>query len=61
MHSAFALWRTAHIASDFTCVYCASAGTIFGTTDIYELCFSHLSTSIFSFCGLKTVGYNITN
>ena len=33
----------AHIASDFTCVYCAAAGTIFGTTDIYELGFSYLS------------------
>ena len=37
---------TAHIASDFTCVYCAD-GTIFGTTDLYELGFSYLSLSIF--------------
>ena len=31
------LLRLAHIASDFICVYCATAGTIFGTTDVYEL------------------------
>ena len=37
----------AHIASDFTCVYCTAAGTIFGTTDVYELGFSYLSISIF--------------
>ena len=37
MHSAF--MRLAHIASDFTCVYCTAAGTIFGTTDVYELSF----------------------
>ena len=28
--------------------YCAAAGTIFGTTDVYELGFSYLSISIFS-------------
>ena len=38
----------AHIASDFTCVYCAAAGTIFGSTDVYELGFSYLSISIFT-------------
>ena len=27
----------AHIASDFTRVYCTAAGTIFETTDVYEL------------------------
>ena len=32
-----------HIASDFTCVVCVSAGTIFGTTDVYEFGFSYLS------------------
>ena len=39
----------AHIASEFTCVYCttSTAGTIFGTTDVYELGFSYLSISIF--------------
>ena len=37
----------AHIDSDFTCVYCTATGTIFGTTDVYELGFSHLSISIF--------------
>ena len=37
-----------HIASDFTCVYCAATvGTFFGTTDVYELGFSYLSISIF--------------
>ena len=45
MHSAF--FRPAHIASEFTCVYCAAAGTIYGTTDVYELRFSYLSISIF--------------
>ena len=40
--------RKAHIASDFTCVYCAAGGTIFGTTDVYnKLGFSYLSISIF--------------
>ena len=34
------------IASDFTCVYYTAAGTIFGTTDVYELSFSYLSISI---------------
>ena len=29
-------------------VYCAVAGTIFGTTDVYELEFSYLSISIFN-------------
>ena len=38
----------AHIASVVTCVYCTAAGTIFGTTDVYELGFSYLSISIFS-------------
>ena len=38
---------SAHIASDFTCVICAAAGTIFGTTDVYVLGFSYLSISIF--------------
>ena len=28
------LLYTAHIASDFTCVYSTAAGTIFGTTDV---------------------------
>ena len=37
----------AHIASDFTCVYCAAAETLFGTTDVYELDFSYLSVSTF--------------
>ena len=31
------LLYVAHIASDFSCVYCTVAGTIFGTTDVYEL------------------------
>ena len=31
-----------------SCVYCAAAGTIFGTTDVHELGFSYLSISIFS-------------
>ena len=44
----------AHIASDFTCVYCAVAGTIFGTTDIYQLSFSYLSINIF-------IVYTVTN
>ena len=28
---------------------CAAAGTIFGTTDVYELGFSYLSISIFTY------------
>ena len=39
---------SAHITSDFTCVFCAAAGTIFGTKDVYELGFSYLSISIFT-------------
>ena len=37
-----------HSASNFTitCVYCDAAGTIFATTDVYELSFSYLSISI---------------
>ena len=46
MQSAFL--HAAHIASDFTRVYCAETGTIFGTTYVYELDFSYLSISIFS-------------
>ena len=42
------LFCTAHIASDFTCVYCSAAGTILRTTDVYELDFSYLSISIFT-------------
>ena len=38
----------AHIASDFTCLYFAASGIIFGTTDVYELGFSYLSFSIFT-------------
>ena len=34
--------------SDFTCVYCTAVGTIFGTTDVYELSFSYLSINIFN-------------
>ena len=41
------LWA-AHIAPDFTCVHCTDAGTIFGTTDVYELGLTYLSISIFS-------------
>ena len=36
-----------HSASGFTSVYCAAAGTIFGTTDVCELGFSYLSFSIY--------------
>ena len=45
MHCAFL--HAAYIASDFTCVYCAAAGTISWTKDAYELGFSYLSISIF--------------
>ena len=45
----------AHIASDFTCVYCAADGTIFRATDVYELVFSYLSISIFSFTHIKNI------
>ena len=38
--------RLADIASDFTCVYCAAAGTIFWTTYVCELIF--LLVSLFS-------------
>ena len=41
------LLRAAHIASNFVCLYYATAGTIVGTTDVYELGFSYLSISIF--------------
>ena len=37
----------AHIATEFTCVYYATAGTIFGTTEVYELGLSYISISIF--------------
>ena len=37
----------AHNTSRFTCVCSAAAGTIVGTTDVYELGFSYLSLSIF--------------
>ena len=48
MHStAQHLLPAGHIASDFTCVYCAAAGTIFGTTDVYKFGFSYLSFGIF--------------
>ena len=43
------LLGAAHIASEFTCVFCTAAGTIFGTTGVYELDFSYLSISIFNF------------
>ena len=37
------LLYVASIASDFTCVYyTASAGSAFGTTDVYKLCFSQI-------------------
>ena len=49
MHIAQRFFGPAHITSDFTCVYCAAAaGTIFETTDVYELGFSYLSFSIFN-------------
>ena len=38
----------AHMASDFTCVYCTAAETFFGATDEYEIGFSFLSIGIFS-------------
>ena len=41
--------HAAHIASDFTC---AAAGTIFGTTEVYELGFSYLSINIFIIIGM---------
>ena len=48
MHSAPPFARgVAHIASEFTCVYCATAETIFGTTGVNELSLSYLSISIF--------------
>ena len=37
----------ASIASDFTCIYNTAVGTVFETTDVYELDFSYLSISIF--------------
>ena len=49
MHTAQHFLGVAHIASDFTCVFCAAVGTFFGTIDVYELCFSYLSLSIFNF------------
>ena len=41
------LWK-GHNASDFTCIYCTAAGTIFVSTYVYELGFSYLSFSIFN-------------
>ena len=38
-----------------TCVYCTAAGTIFGTTDVYELGFSYLSISIFRCIFLRSI------
>ena len=49
----------AHIVSDFTCVYCTAAGTIFGTTDVYELGFSYLSISIFKFYRQYLLNLNV--
>ena len=37
-------------------VYCTAAGTIFGTTDVYELGYSYLSISIFKH-GVKGPSY----
>ena len=51
---AYSLLRAAQSASDFTCVYCAAAGTIFRTIDVYELGFSYLSISIFTAPTLPT-------
>ena len=39
----------ASIALDFTCVYSTAAGTIFGTTDVYELGFSYISIGVFNY------------
>ena len=44
MHSAFCT----RLTSPQTCVYITAAGTIFGTTDVYELGFSYLSFGIFN-------------
>ena len=43
------LLYVASIATDFTCVYYTAAGTVFGTTDVYELGFSYLSICIFRY------------
>ena len=47
-----------HIASDFICVYCTAAGTIFGTTDVYELGFPYLSISVFNETCISIFNYN---
>ena len=45
MHSAFCTW----LASPQTSSVFTAAGTVFGTTDVYELGFSYLCISIFSY------------
>ena len=52
------LLHAVHIASDFTCVYCTAVGTIFGTTDVFELGFSYLPVSIFNQPSHKTHAQN---
>ena len=52
MHS---FLSAAHIASDFTCVYSAAAGTICGTTDVFELTFSYTFISIFKYGCKKNI------
>ena len=45
----------AHIASDFTYVYCTAVGTIFGTTDVYELGFSLIKSTTAFVYNLKEI------
>ena len=42
-------------------VYCDAAGTIFGTTDVYELSFSHLSIRIFITFLQRHFSQNVSN
>ena len=59
-HAHYLLYA-ASIALDFACVYCTrtAAGTIFGTTDVYELGFSYLSISIFKVTDFAAAFYGI--
>ena len=61
LHSAFSARLTPPRTSPVTCVYCAAAVTIFGTTDVYELGFSYLSISIFKILCFHFNELSLTN
>ena len=56
------LLHAAHITSDYTCVYCAAAGTIFETTDVYELgFFLSFYLCLYSNVPYYVISWNISN